>query len=56
VDLDDARAARFVKAMHEAEPEIAAALPQAAFTTLANTIASVPSPANLHRATAAAAR
>jgi len=53
-DLDDARAARFVKAMHEAESEIAAALPQASFTTLANTIASVPSPENLHRATRSA--
>ena len=48
-DLDDVRAARFVAAMHDAETELAAALPQAAFSTLANTLASASSPAQLHR-------
>lgn len=46
-DLDDARATRFVEAMQ------AAVLPHAAFGTLANTRASVPSPAVLHRVVAA---
>lgn len=49
-DLDEARGARFVAAMHDAEAELAAALPQAAFSTLANTLASAASPAQLHRA------
>ena len=48
-DLDDTRAARFVDAMVDAAGELAAALPQAAFSTLANTLASAPSPALLHR-------
>lgn len=47
--LDDARAAAFVAAMQRALPALAAALPQAAFSTLANTLASAPSPAMLHR-------
>ncbi len=48
-DLDDARATRFVDAMHDAEPELAAALSQASFSTLANTLASAASPDQLHR-------
>jgi uncharacterized protein len=48
-DLDDARAAAFVTAMQEAGTELAAALPQAGFSTLANTLASTPSPELLHR-------
>ena len=49
-DLDDVRASRFVSAMVDAEGDLAAALPQAGFSTLANTRASVPSPGLLHRA------
>lgn len=49
-DLDEARAAAFVQAMHASTAELAAALPQAAFSTLANTRASAPAPALLHRA------
>jgi TRAP transporter TAXI family solute receptor len=52
-DLDAVRAAAFVKAMDDAGADLAAALPQAAFSTLANTRASAPSPALLHRALAA---
>lgn len=48
-DLDYARAAAFVTAMQQAGPELTAALPQAHFSTLANTIASAPSPELLHR-------
>lgn len=47
--LDDRRARRFVDAMQAAAPELAAALPQAAFSTLANTRASAPSSDTLHR-------
>lgn len=47
-DLDDTRAAAFVEAMQQAGAELAATLPQAAFSTLANTLASAPSPALLH--------
>jgi uncharacterized protein len=53
-DLDDRRAAMFVQAMRDAAAELAEALPQAAFSTLANTVASVPSPQWLHRAVLAA--
>ena len=48
-DLDDDRAAAFVKAMQQAGPELTAALPQAGFSTLANTLASAPSRELLHR-------
>lgn len=48
-DLDDARAEAFVKAMQQAGPELTAALPQAGFSTLANTLTSAPSPELLHR-------
>lgn len=51
-DLDDVRAARFVAAMRDAAAELATALPQAAFSTWANTLASAPSPALLHRVVA----
>ncbi len=51
-DFDDARAAAFVDAMGEAAPDLAAALPQAAFSTLANTRRSAPSRAMLHRVVA----
>ncbi len=54
-DLDDARAAAFVEAMDGAARELAAALPQAAFGTLANTLASAPSRDLLHRVVAARA-
>ncbi len=47
--LDDRRAARFVDGMRAAATELAAALPQAAFSTLANTRASAPSADSLHR-------
>ena len=46
--LDDARASAFVQAMHSAAAELAQALPQAAFSTLGNTLASAPHPALLH--------
>jgi TRAP-type uncharacterized transport system substrate-binding protein len=49
-DLDGARAAALVHAMHAAEADLAAALPQASFSTLANTLASAPSAALLHPA------
>lgn len=49
-DLAMDRARRFVRAMRDAEPDIAAALPQAGFTTFANTLSSVPSAEVLHRA------
>lgn len=48
-DLDDTRAEAFVKAMEQAGPELTAALPQAHFSTLANTLASAPSRELLHR-------
>lgn len=48
-DLDDVRAEAFVTAMQQAGPELTAALPQAGFSTLANTLASAPSPELLHR-------
>ena len=59
--LNDARAAAFVQVMRARAAQLAAslphhcritaaALPQAAFITLANTRASAPSPALLHRA------
>ncbi|WP_300655025.1 TAXI family TRAP transporter solute-binding subunit [Hydrogenophaga sp.] len=48
-DLDDARAAAFVEAMQQAGPELTAALPQAHFSTLANTLASAPARELLHR-------
>ncbi|MEO8935493.1 MAG: TAXI family TRAP transporter solute-binding subunit [Burkholderiaceae bacterium] len=51
-DLDTTRAAVFVEAMDEAAADLAAALPQAAFSTLANTRASAPSAALLHPALA----
>lgn len=46
--LDDARANAFVQAMDAAAAELAEALPQAAFSTMANTLASAPEPALLH--------
>ena len=49
-DLDERRAAAFVAAMHEAGAELAAELPQAAFSTLARTLASAPSAELLHPA------
>lgn len=49
-ELDLPRAAAFVDAMEQAGPDLAAALPQAAFSTLANTLASSPTPALLHPA------
>jgi TRAP-type uncharacterized transport system substrate-binding protein len=52
-DLDVARASMFVRAMAAAASDLAAALPQAAFSTLANTRASLTSPALLHRAVVA---
>lgn len=48
--LDDARAAAFVQVVQASAAQLAAALPQAAFITLANTQAGAPSPALLHRA------
>ena len=48
-DLDDARAGDFVSAMRGASAPLAAALPQAAFSTVENTVASAPSPGLLHR-------
>lgn len=47
-DLDEARAGAVVEALHASATELAAALPQAAFSTLANTLASAPSPELLH--------
>lgn len=52
-DLPDARATAFVDAMIASTSELAAALPQAAFSTLANTIARAPDAALLHRVVAA---
>jgi TRAP transporter TAXI family solute receptor len=49
-DLDDQRAAGFVAAMQAAAADMTTALPQAAFSTLANTLASAPSAGLLHRA------
>lgn len=51
-DLPDGRATAFVDAMALAQQQLAAALPQAAFSTLANTIASAPDVALLHRVVA----
>ena len=48
-DLADQRAAAFAQAMEQAGPALAAVLPQAAFSTRANTVASAPEPALLHR-------
>ena len=48
-DLHDARAAAFVQAMQASGAALAAALPKAAFNTLADTQASAPAPALLHR-------
>lgn len=48
-ELDDARAAAFVQAMQASGAELTAALPQAAFSTLANTRGTAPSAALLHR-------
>jgi TRAP transporter TAXI family solute receptor len=55
-DLDLPRAAAFVQAMQDAAPRLAEALPQAAFSTLANPLASAPSPALLHPAVRSASR
>ena len=49
-ELDTARAEAFVAAMDEAAPALAAALPQAAFSTLAETLASAPTATLLHPA------
>jgi TRAP transporter TAXI family solute receptor len=49
-DLDASRATAFIEAMRGASNELAAALPQAAFSTLANTVASAPSRDLLHPA------
>ncbi|MBC8056082.1 MAG: immunogenic protein precursor, partial [Rhizobiales bacterium] len=49
-DFDDLRAAAFIDAMQAAAADMRTALPQAAFSTLANTLASAPSPELLHRA------
>lgn len=46
--LDDARAVAFVDAMQAAAGELAQALPQAAFSTLRNTLASAPDAGLLH--------
>lgn len=48
-ELDDARAAAFVTAMLDGAADLVAALPQAAFGTLENTLASAPDPVLLHR-------
>jgi hypothetical protein len=48
--LDETRARAFVQAMQEAADELARALPQAAFGTLGNTLASTPDAALLHPA------
>jgi TRAP transporter TAXI family solute receptor len=53
-DLATDRATAFVRAMRDSTAELARALPQAAFSTLANTIASAPSRALLHPAVLAA--
>lgn len=53
-DFDDLRAAAFIEAMRASAADLAAALPQAAFSTLANTRASAPSAAWLHGAVARA--
>ncbi|GAP34350.1 TAXI family TRAP transporter solute-binding subunit [Piscinibacter sakaiensis] len=49
-DLAPARAAAVLQALQAAGPALAAALPQAAFSTLENTRRSAPSPALLHPA------
>lgn len=49
-DLDEARAGALVEVLHAAEAELAVALPQAAFSTLARTRAGAPSPELLHPA------
>jgi hypothetical protein len=49
-DLPTDRALSFVQAMDRASADLARALPQAAFSTLANTLASTPSPELLHPA------
>jgi hypothetical protein len=54
-DLANDRAASFVRAMRDSTADLAKALPQAAFSTLANTIASAPSRGLLHPAVLAAA-
>jgi uncharacterized protein len=51
-DFDDQRATAFVEAMNASAAELAATLPQAAFSTLAQTRANAPSPDLLHRAVA----
>ncbi len=55
-DLDLAAGAAFVQAMRDAVPRLAQALPQAAFSTLHNTLASTPAPDLLHAAVRSAAR
>lgn len=55
-ELDDARARAFVQAAQAVGPALAAELPQAAFSTLANTLASVPVAELLHPALQAAPR
>lgn len=47
-DLDEAIAYRLARAIHKAEPAIAAKLPQAAETTVRNTATAIPDPALLH--------
>lgn len=49
-DLADAKASGFIDAMVAAGPELSAALPQAGFSTLGNTLSSAPSGDLLHRA------
>lgn len=51
-DLDDDRVTHFVDAMRAAAGDLAAALPQAAFSTIENTVASAPSRDWLHRVVA----
>ncbi len=51
-DLDDALAYRLARALHRAEPILATALPQAAETTSANTVAAIARPESLHRGAA----
>ncbi len=55
-DLPDGRADAFIDAMVLVQDQLAAALPQAAFSTLANTLASAPDAALLHRVVARRAR
>jgi TRAP transporter TAXI family solute receptor len=55
-DFDAARASAFVEAMRSASSDLAAALPQAAYSTLGNTVASAPARELLHPSVLSASR